>query len=112
MVAAIQSVVPLSEQLEQFKEYIGKLKANFGEAKTNFILSKSLVLVVSSSNDIANTYFASGIRKLDYDVPSYTDVLVQLASSFVKVVISYSLNNNNKIRYIIGLNNLKINDNF
>ncbi|XP_022636032.1 GDSL esterase/lipase At3g14820 [Vigna radiata var. radiata] len=82
--AQLASVVPLSEQLEQFKEYIGKLKANFGEAKTNFILSKSLVLVVSSSNDIANTYFASGIRKLDYDVPSYTDVLVQLASSFVK----------------------------
>ncbi|KAG2400719.1 GDSL esterase/lipase [Vigna angularis] len=79
------SVIPLSEQLEQFKEYIGKLKANFGEARTNFILSKSLVLVVSSSNDIANTYFASGIRKLDYDVPSYTDMLVQLASSFVKI---------------------------
>ena len=82
----IQSVTPLSEQLEQFKEYIGKLKGNFGEAKTNFILSKSLVLVVSSSNDIANTYFATGVRKLNYDVPNYTDMLVQQASSFVKVI--------------------------
>ncbi|ESW08100.1 hypothetical protein PHAVU_009G018300 [Phaseolus vulgaris] len=86
--ARLASVRPLSEQLEQFKEYIGKLKENFGEEKTNFILSKSLVLVVSSSNDIANTYFASGIRKLDHDVPRYTDMLVQLASSFVKELYS------------------------
>ncbi|RDX72032.1 GDSL esterase/lipase EXL3, partial [Mucuna pruriens] len=84
-------VVPLSEQLEQFKEYIGKLKENFGEAKTNFILSKSLVLVVSSSNDIANTYFASGARKLQYDVPTYTDMLVQTASSFVKELYGLGL---------------------
>jgi len=104
IVAITQSVRPLSEQLEQFKEYIGKLKENFGEEKTNFILSKSLVLVVSSSNDIANTYFASGIRKLDHDVPRYTDMLVQLASSFVKV-ISYSLNINPKIKWLSQFKN-------
>ncbi|TKY75265.1 GDSL esterase/lipase [Spatholobus suberectus] len=84
LTAQLVSVIPLSEQLEQFKEYIGKLKGNFGEAKTSFILSKSLVLVVSSSNDIANTYFATGVRKLHYDIPTYTDMLVQAASSFVK----------------------------
>lgn len=84
LTAQLASVIPLSEQLERFKEYIGKLKSNFGEEKTNFILSKSLVLLVSSSNDIANTYFATGARKLHYDIPSYTDMLVQAASSFVK----------------------------
>ncbi|XP_027356992.1 GDSL esterase/lipase EXL3-like [Abrus precatorius] len=78
------SVIPMSEQLEQFKGYIEKLKENFGEGRTNFILSKSLVLVVASSNDIANTYYAAGIRRLHYDIPSYTDMLVQFASSFVK----------------------------
>ncbi|KAL1309288.1 GDSL esterase/lipase EXL3-like isoform X2 [Arachis hypogaea] len=77
------SVIPLSEQLEQFKEYIGKLKANFGEERTNFILSKSVVLVVASSNDISNSYFATGIRKAQYDINSYTDMLVQIASSFI-----------------------------
>ncbi|RDX72255.1 GDSL esterase/lipase, partial [Mucuna pruriens] len=64
------------------------LKENFGEAKSNFILYKSSILRVSSSNNIANTYFASRVRKLQYDVPTYTDMLVQVASSFVKVVIS------------------------
>ncbi|KAJ1387613.1 SGNH hydrolase superfamily [Sesbania bispinosa] len=80
----LQSVIPLSDQLRLFKEYIEKLKGNFGEERTNFILSKSLVIVVSSSNDIANSYFATGIRKMQYDVPSYDDMLVQVASSFIK----------------------------
>jgi len=46
--------------------------------------------VVSSSNDIANTYFASGVRKVSYDVTDYIDMLVQEASSFVKVISPYT----------------------
>ncbi|XP_061359301.1 GDSL esterase/lipase EXL3-like [Gastrolobium bilobum] len=82
----LQSVIPLPEQLKQFKEYIEKLKGNFGEERTNFILSKSLVFVVASSNDIANSYYASGIRKAQYDINSYTDMLSQFASSFIKEI--------------------------
>ncbi|KAL6316551.1 hypothetical protein AAG906_018254 [Vitis piasezkii] len=78
----ISSVFSLSDQLEQFKEYIGKLTAMVGEQRTNTILSKSLFLVVQSSNDIATTYF--DIRKVQYDFASYADLLVTWASSFVK----------------------------
>ena len=55
-----------------------------GEQRTNTILSKSLFLVVQSSNDIATTYF--DIRKVQYDFASYADILVTLASSFLKVI--------------------------
>ncbi|KAJ7966899.1 GDSL esterase/lipase [Quillaja saponaria] len=78
------SVTPLSTQLQQFNEYIGKLKSNFGEERTNFILSKSGVIVVAGSNDLANSYFTTGIRKLQYDIPSYTDLMLKHASAFVK----------------------------
>ncbi|KAI4316967.1 hypothetical protein L6164_024887 [Bauhinia variegata] len=78
------SVISLPDQLKQFKEYIGKLKANFGEDRTNFILTRSIILVVASSNDIANSYFASGIRKAQYDISSYTDFILGYASSFIK----------------------------
>ncbi|MED6106381.1 hypothetical protein PIB30_004154 [Stylosanthes scabra] len=83
LTAKLLSVIPLSEQLQQFKEYIGKLKANFGQEKTNLFLSKSMVFVVASSNDIANSYFSTGIRKAQYDVNSYTNMLAQIASSFI-----------------------------
>ncbi|KAG8492146.1 hypothetical protein CXB51_015679 [Gossypium anomalum] len=49
--------------LNYFKEYIGKLKAIAGEEKTNFILAKSMFLVVAGSDDIANTYFVLRARK-------------------------------------------------
>ncbi|XP_050365758.1 GDSL esterase/lipase EXL3-like [Argentina anserina] len=78
------SVISLSEQLNQFKEYIGKLKANFGEQRTNYILANSLYLVVAGSDDIANTYFTIGIRKAEYDVPAYTDLMVNSATSFLQ----------------------------
>ncbi|XP_012571416.2 GDSL esterase/lipase At3g14820-like isoform X2 [Cicer arietinum] len=80
----LQSVIPLSDQLKQFKEYIEKLKGNFGEERTKFILSKSLVLVVASNNDIGISYFATRIRQVQYDIGSYTDMLVHFASTFIK----------------------------
>ncbi|KAG2698297.1 hypothetical protein I3760_07G144900 [Carya illinoinensis] len=78
------SVIPLSQQLQDFQQYRRKLEGIVGEERTNFILAKSLTFLVASSNDIGNTYFTTGIRKLQYDVASYTDLLVNLASNFVK----------------------------
>ena len=81
----ILAIIPLSEQLQDFEQYIGKLKGIVGEERTNFILAKSAGFVVAGSNDIANAYYLSGIRKAKYDVPSYTDLLLNLSSTFVKV---------------------------
>ncbi|XWS25935.1 hypothetical protein CRYUN_Cryun27aG0109900 [Craigia yunnanensis] len=80
----LASVIPLSDQLDHFKEYIWKLKALVGEERTNFILAKSLFLVVAGSDDIANTYFVLRARKLQYDIPAYTDLMVNSASDFFK----------------------------
>ena len=76
----------MSEQLDLFKQYIAKLKQLVGEARTNFILAKSLFLVVAGSDDIANTYFVLRARKSQYDVPAYTDLMVNSATDFLKVM--------------------------
>lgn len=81
----VQSVTPLSDQVLQFKEYVGKLKGAIGDKNTTNILSNSLFLVVAGSDDLANTYFTVGIRKLQYDIPSYADLLVSSASDFIQV---------------------------
>lgn len=72
----------MSDQLKYFQEYISKIKQNFGEEKVKFILEKSVFLVVSSSNDLAETYLA---RSAEFDRNSYAEYLVQLASKFIKV---------------------------
>ncbi|XP_057469464.1 GDSL esterase/lipase EXL3-like isoform X2 [Actinidia eriantha] len=76
------SVLSLSDQLEMFKDYIGKLKAIVGEERTKDILTNSIYLVIAGSDDLANTYFTIGLRKLQYDINSYTNLLVQSASKF------------------------------
>lgn len=70
-----------------FKEYIEKLKGVVGEEQANKILRESLYLVVAVSNDLANTYFTVGFRRLQYNVAAYTDLLVASASEFVQVII-------------------------
>ncbi|CAO2833752.1 unnamed protein product [Amaranthus hypochondriacus] len=84
MTSKLVSVISLSEQLEQFKEYIEKLKQLVGVGKTKFILTNSIFLVVAGSDDIANTYFT--IRQFQYDVNSYTDLMLRQASSFVQAL--------------------------
>ncbi|KAG5047990.1 hypothetical protein AAZX31_04G022100 [Glycine max] len=80
----IASVISMSEQLDMFKEYIGKLKHIVGEDRTKFILANSFFLVVAGSDDIANTYFIARVRQLQYDIPAYTDLMLHSASNFVK----------------------------
>ncbi|VFQ76273.1 unnamed protein product [Cuscuta campestris] len=79
------STISLSEQLDYFKEYLEKLKAAFGENETKFVTDNSLFLVVAGSNDISNTYFGLGLRRLQYPtVDSYADFIVHKASTFIQ----------------------------
>ncbi|KAL1822896.1 hypothetical protein ACET3Z_009674 [Daucus carota] len=84
----IASVLSLPDQLESFKAYISKLKALAGEERANYIIANSLYFVVAGSDDLANTYFIIGSRRLQYDVPSYADLLVNSASTFIQDLYS------------------------
>ncbi|KAH9693479.1 GDSL esterase/lipase EXL3 [Citrus sinensis] len=77
---------PLTTELalQLFKEYTEKVKQMVGEEGQNRIMKTAFVLVVAGSNDIDNTYFASRVRKLQYDISAYTDLIVGLASTFFK----------------------------
>lgn len=82
----LTAVLSFDDQLKQFKEYIEKLKLIVGEERTQFILANTLYMVVAGSDDLANTYFTIGIRRLQYDIPSYTDLMVSSASNFVQEI--------------------------
>lgn len=48
-----------------------------------------MIFVVIGSNDISNTYFLIGARKMQFDLPSYIDFILNHASEFFKVHNSY-----------------------
>ncbi|KAI9084116.1 hypothetical protein K1719_033914 [Acacia pycnantha] len=83
LTASLVSVIPLSGQLDMFREYIKKIKEGVGESKAATIVSKSIYIVCIGSDDIANTYAQYGIRRSQYDISSYTDFMASQASSFL-----------------------------
>ena len=86
----MQKVISLDGQVILFKEYILKLTELVGEDRKNEILANSLFMLVTGANDITNTYFGMPLRKSYYDVPSYADLLVNFASSFVQVIYHFN----------------------
>ena len=80
-----QAVLSVHDQLNMFRDYIGKLKADVGEERTAFILAKSIFFISMGSNDILVTYFMSPFRRNEYNVEEYTSMLVDVSSNFLQV---------------------------
>lgn len=75
----------MMDQLKLFAEYKEKLKAIAGEQKAAKIISEALYVICVGTDDVANTYFTTPFRVIDYDIPSYVNLLVSHASTFIKV---------------------------
>ncbi|XP_076937894.1 GDSL esterase/lipase At5g42170-like [Bidens hawaiensis] len=78
------NVLSLSDQVEMFKVYIVKLKGIVGEEEANNIISKSLYLVTSSTNDWAISYTVIPVRRIQYDVTTYASLLVEKETEFIQ----------------------------
>lgn len=76
-------MLSLSDQLDLFNESIAKIEAEVGEERTASIVSESIYAVCTGSNDITNTFFGSFGRQ--DNISSYTDLMVESASSFIQV---------------------------
>ncbi|KAJ1408774.1 SGNH hydrolase superfamily [Sesbania bispinosa] len=72
------------DQLDMFRKYKRKIRKAVGKIRTAIIISKSIYLVCMGSDDIANTYSQTPIRRAYYDIPSYTDMMASHASNFLK----------------------------
>ncbi|XP_074279116.1 GDSL esterase/lipase EXL3-like [Silene latifolia] len=84
MTSHLASVRSLDEQLKMFKKYRKTVKSLVGSSKTDFILKNSIFILAAGSWDLANTYFALPFRRVQYDVDSYTTLMLKHASHFLK----------------------------
>ena len=53
-----------------------------GETTTTTMISKSIYILCTGSNDITNTY---SFRRLKYNISTYTDFMASQATKFLKV---------------------------
>lgn len=84
----VVSVISMEQQLAYFDEYRGKLVGIAGEEETARIIDGALFVVCAGTDDVANTYFTTPFRSVEYDIPSYVDLLVSGAEDFLRKVSS------------------------
>mgnify|MGYP003702470029 CR=1 FL=1 len=82
----IVSVITLDQQIEYFHEYRKRLEGVVGEEETARIIDGALFVVCAGTDDIANTYFTTPFRSVEYDIPSYVDLLVSGAAKLLDQV--------------------------
>ncbi|KAM5546836.1 GDSL esterase/lipase EXL3-like [Rosa sericea] len=78
------SVLSLPDQLDLFKKYKSKITAAVGNERTATILAKSISFLSMGSNDLAINYFSTPLRSPHYDIPAYTDLMIESASNFLQ----------------------------
>ncbi|XP_039115428.1 GDSL esterase/lipase At3g14820-like [Dioscorea cayenensis subsp. rotundata] len=81
---SISGVFSVEEQLKFFDEYKEKLRGVAGDEKADSIISEALYIVCTGTVDFALTYFSTPFRSKHYDIPSYVELLVSSASTFLK----------------------------
>ncbi|GER26624.1 GDSL esterase/lipase [Striga asiatica] len=80
----LTSTFSLGDQIEMFKDYTTRLKKIVGEEKSSQIVRESLIALITGSNDLTFTYFLTLERRTHYDIPSYIDLLLNFAFTFIK----------------------------
>jgi len=75
----------VDDQLNMFKEYIGKLNEVVGETRATNILAKHIFIISMGSNNIVGTYFMTPYQIDEYNVEEYTSMLVNTSLNFLQV---------------------------
>ncbi|CAM0950713.1 unnamed protein product [Alopecurus aequalis] len=86
LTAKLSSVIPLSQQLEYFKEYKERLKLTMGEAEADKIIAEALYVFSIGTNDLMLNYFVLPLRPAEYTPEEYVAYLVGIAETAVRDV--------------------------
>ncbi|XP_023746539.1 GDSL esterase/lipase At3g14820 [Lactuca sativa] len=81
LTSTVSSAIPMLDQLNLFKQYIGNLTRIVGEEGVMNIMNNSVSLVCASTNDLIISLPA---RSLQYDVDTYDRMLFNLTLNFIK----------------------------
>jgi len=85
-----QHAIPLSQQLEYYKEYQSKLAKVAGSKQASSILSGALYLVSSGSSDFVQNYYINPYLNKFYSPDEFSSFLVSIFTNFIKAYITIS----------------------
>lgn len=82
--AMLNHAIPLSQQLEYYKEYQGKLAKVAGSSKAASIIKESIYILSAGNSDFLQNYYVNPLLNKVYTPDQYGTYLVGIFSNFVK----------------------------
>ncbi|KAJ8761513.1 hypothetical protein K2173_001648 [Erythroxylum novogranatense] len=79
-----QNVIPISKQLEYFREYKKKLQTVLGKRGTEDHINRAIFIISAGTNDFVVNYFTLPIRRKTYSVSAYQQFILQKATQVLQ----------------------------
>ncbi|KAE8707561.1 GDSL esterase/lipase [Hibiscus syriacus] len=86
LTANLSNVLPLSKQLEYFREYKMRLRRLVGAGKAENIIKNSVAVLSMGTNDFLENYYLEPIRPKQYTLEQYQNYLASCMSDHVKTM--------------------------
>ncbi|PIA54871.1 hypothetical protein AQUCO_00901045v1 [Aquilegia coerulea] len=82
--ATLYHAIPLSQQLQYYKQYQRKLVKIAGQSKASSIISDSLYLISAGSSDFIQNYYINPYLNRNYTPDQFSNLLIQSFSTVVQ----------------------------
>nr|DAD48726.1 TPA_asm: hypothetical protein HUJ06_018663 [Nelumbo nucifera] len=82
--AQLYDAIPLTQQLEYYKEYQKKVANIAGKSNASSIFSGAIYLVSAGSSDFVQNYYINPLLYKVYTPDQFSDLLMQYFSSFIQ----------------------------
>ncbi|EXB52561.1 GDSL esterase/lipase [Morus notabilis] len=76
--------IPLSKQLDNYKEYQGKVAEIIGAANATSLLSSGIYLLSAGNSDFVQNYYINPLLNSAYTPDQFSNILVQNYAQFIK----------------------------
>lgn len=88
MFSWVQSSIPLSKQLEYYKECQTKLVEAAGQSSASSIISDAIYLISAGTSDFVQNYYINPLLNKLYTTDQFSDILLRCYSSFIQARLS------------------------
>ncbi|ESW04359.1 hypothetical protein PHAVU_011G088700 [Phaseolus vulgaris] len=82
--AKLYNTIPLSQQLEYYKECQNKLVEAAGKSNASSIISDAIYLVSAGTSDFVQNYYINPLLNKFYTIDQFSDTILQSYSDFIQ----------------------------
>uniref|UniRef100_A0A7N0UQA2 GDSL esterase/lipase n=1 Tax=Kalanchoe fedtschenkoi TaxID=63787 RepID=A0A7N0UQA2_KALFE len=87
LTATLTNVLPISSQLEYFREYKAKMEKAVGKTETDNIIRNSAIVISAGTNDFILNYLTLPVRQETYSISEYQEFLISQLEQLLQALI-------------------------